>query len=231
LPLEGNGGVTAAIQGEENIASCMQQFSTLTKKTPQLNYIQAYESIRDKILNGELTGGTKLTEERLAEELGVSRTPVREAIRKLEQEGLVKQKRVVNPSVSDLRHLFHVRILLEGNAARLAASYMTEEALVRLKECIDIAKSGTTDEIMKANEEFHNSIVGASHNPVMIDIIDRMQSIIYLFRKTVVYHKRPFLIHEHEEIYRAISNHDGDAADQLMKDHLQKDLEFFLHLL
>jgi DNA-binding GntR family transcriptional regulator len=231
LPLEGNGGVTAAIQGEENIASCMQQFSTLTKKTPQLNYIQAYESIRDKILNGELTGGTKLTEERLAEELGVSRTPVREAIRKLEQEGLVKQKRVVNPSVSDLRHLFHVRILLEGNAARLAASYMTEEALVRLKECIDIAKSGTTDEIMKANEEFHNIIVGASHNPVMIDIIDRMQSIIYLFRKTVVYHKRPFLIHEHEEIYRAISNHDGDAADQLMKDHLQKDLEFFLHLL
>ncbi|BBU38931.1 GntR family transcriptional regulator [Aeribacillus composti] len=201
----------------------------MTKKTPKHAYIKSYEYIRDKILNGELPRGTKLTEERIAEELGVSRTPVREAIRKLEQEGLILQKKVVNPTDSDLRNIFQVRILLEGYAARYSATYMSEESLEELWKCIVTARTGTTEEIMEANEKFHNIIVQTSNNPFMIDIIDRMQSIIYLFRKTVVYYKRPFLIDEHEQIYKAIYHHDGDEAERLMKEHLQKDLDFCLH--
>ncbi|MDQ0253398.1 DNA-binding GntR family transcriptional regulator [Evansella vedderi] len=194
-------------------------------------FIQAYEYIRDKILNGELPSGTKLVEERLAQELGMSRTPIRESIRKLEQEGLIKQKKVINPTEADLRNIFQIRILLEGFASRCAASYMNEETLQRLEKCISIARSGSTEEIMKANKEFHDLIVQASNNPVMIDIIDRMQSIIYLFRKTVVLYKRPFLIDEHQDIYEAILAHDGDLAEKLMKQHLQADLDFCLHLL
>ncbi|AXN39713.1 GntR family transcriptional regulator [Peribacillus butanolivorans] len=201
----------------------------LVKKDNVHAYVQAYEYIRDRILNGELERGTKLVEERLAEEIGISRTPVRESIRKLEQEGLIKQKRVVNPSDMDLRHIFQVRILLEGFAARHCASFMTEEALVKLKECVDIGSTGNTEEVMSANNEFHDIIVGATNNPMMIDIIDRMQSIIYLFRKTVVYHKRPFLIEEHHDIYKAILLHNGDEAERLMKEHLQNDLEFCLN--
>ncbi|OQO99208.1 GntR family transcriptional regulator [Geobacillus sp. 44C] len=203
----------------------------MTKKPQKLAYIKSYEYIRDKILNGDLPRGTKLIEERIAEELGVSRTPVREAIRKLEQEGLIFQKRVVNPTDIDLRNIFQVRILLEGFAARYSATYMSEENLEELRKCIIIARTGTTEEIMKANEKFHNIIVHTSNNPFMIDIIDRMQSIIYLFRKTVVYHKRPFLIDEHQQIYEAIRDHDGDEAERLMKEHLQADLDFCLHLL
>ncbi|WP_207559023.1 GntR family transcriptional regulator [Geobacillus zalihae] len=203
----------------------------LVRKTPQLAYIKSYEYIRDKILNGELPRGTKLVEERIAEELGVSRTPVREAIRKLEQEGLIFQKRVVNPTETDLRNIFQVRILLEGFAARYSAMYMSGEVLDELRNCIVTARTGTTEEIMQANEKFHNIIVQTSNNPFMIDIIDRMQSIIYLFRKTVVYHKRPFLIDEHEQIYEAIRDHNGDEAERLMKEHLQADLDFCLHLL
>lgn len=199
------------------------------KRESRLAYVQAYEYVRDKILSGELERGTKLVEERLAEEMGISRTPVRESIRKLEQEGLIKQKRVVNPSDMDLRHIFQVRMLLEGYAARHCASYMTEEALEKLKRCVDIGRTGTVEEIMAANKEFHELIVKATHNPVMIDILDRMQSIIYLFRKTVVYYKRPFLIDEHEKIYNAIVQHDGDQAEELMKKHLQLDLEFCLN--
>ena len=108
----------------------------MVKKETIPAYTQAYEYIRDQILNGELDRGTKLTEERLAEEIGISRTPVREAIRKLEQEGLIQNKRVVNPSDMDLRHIFQVRILLEGFAARYCASYMTEEVLEKLKSCV-----------------------------------------------------------------------------------------------
>ncbi|MEW9503543.1 FCD domain-containing protein, partial [Jeotgalibacillus marinus] len=84
-----------------------------------------------------------------------------------------------------------------------AATYMSEEDLALLSECIHMGRTGTVEEIMNANKKFHDLIVQASRNPVMIDIIDRMQSIIYLFRKTVVYHKRPFLIDEHQEIYDA----------------------------
>ncbi|MDZ5472313.1 GntR family transcriptional regulator [Bacillus sp. 31A1R] len=203
----------------------------MEKKAPQLAYLQSYEYIRDKILNGELERGTKLIEEKLAEELGVSRTPIRESIRKLEQEGLVKQKRVVNPTDTDLRHYFEVRILLEGFAARSAATYMSEENLKKLKDCIDIARTGEPQEIMEANELFHDLIVKSTNNPVMVDTIERMQSIIYLFRKTVVYHNRPFLIDEHQEIYEAILAHQGDEAERLMKEHIQEDLEFCLHVM
>jgi DNA-binding GntR family transcriptional regulator len=203
----------------------------LKKKTQQHAYMQSYEYIRDQILNGDLERGTKLIEEKLAEELGVSRTPIRESIRKLEQEGLVQQKRVVNPTDMDLRHYFQVRILLEAFAARSAATYMNQDDLNQLKQCIDIGRTGTTEEIMDANKQFHDIIVNATNNPVMVDTIERMQSIIYLFRKTVVYHNRPFLIDEHQEIYDAIVAHNGNEAERLMKEHIQADLEFCLHVM
>lgn len=203
----------------------------MTKKTQQHAYLHTYEYLRDKILHGELERGTKLTEEKLAQELGVSRTPIRESIRRLEQEGLVKQKRVVNPTETDLRNLFQVRILLEGFAARSAATYMGEADLKKLEDCVRVGRTGTPDEIMKANESFHDIIVRSTNNPVMIDTIERMQAIIYLFRKTVVYHKRPFLIDEHQYIYEAILNRQTDEAERLMKEHLQADLDFCLHVL
>ena len=201
----------------------------MANKATQLAYVQAYEYLRDRILSGDLERGTKLVEERLAEEMGISRTPVRDSIRKLEQEGLIKQKRVVNPSDMDLRHVFQVRILLEGHAARHCATYITEDELAQLKNCVDIGRTGNIEEVMSANKEFHEIIVSVTNNPVMIDIIDRMQSIIYLFRKTVVYHKRPLLIEEHSDIYEAIRHNNADEAERLMKEHLQLDLEFCLN--
>ncbi|WP_323741795.1 GntR family transcriptional regulator [Salinibacillus xinjiangensis] len=197
----------------------------------QSAYLTAYEAIRDQILNGEIPRGQKLTEDKLASELGVSRTPVREAIRKLEEEGLIKKKKVVNPSETDLRNIFHVRSLLEGDAARSAAEYLSEEKLIRLKECVKIGRNGTVDEIMAANKDFHEIIVQSSNNPFMADVIERMNSIIYLFRKTVVYHNRPFLIDEHEKIYDAILKHQPDQAEELMKKHLRADLEFCLRFI
>ncbi|MCM3567348.1 GntR family transcriptional regulator [Neobacillus mesonae] len=201
------------------------------KKRSRPAYHQSYEVIRDWILNGVLSAGTKIVEEKIAAELGVSRTPVRESIRKLENEGLIVNKRVVKPSEKDLRNLFQVRILLEGYSARCAASFLGEDELHSLYECVEIARKGTRDEIMNVNERFHEIIVTASNNPVMIDIIDRMQSIIYLFRKTAVFSNRPHLIDEHEQIYQAIKAGDGEKAEILMKNHLQADLDFCLHLM
>jgi len=190
-----------------------------------------YEILRDKILNGELPGGTKIVEEKIAAELGVSRTPIRDSIRKLEYEGLVVKKKVVNPTEKDLRNMFNVRILLEGYSAQCAANFLKENEIEKLYEYVEIGRKGTKEEIMSANESFHNDIVKASNNPVMIDIIDRMQAIIYLFRKTVVIYNRPHLIDEHEEIYEAIKARDGEKAEILMKKHLENDLNFYLHVM
>lgn len=202
----------------------------MAKQGLQAAYIHCYEQIRDKILNGDLPGGTKLVEERLAEEMGVSRTPVRESIRKLEQEGLIKRKRVVSPTDEDLRHIFEVRILLEGYSARCAAIYMDEASQKQLQQCIDKAQHGNVVETMEANKLFHDIIVKASRNPELINIIERMQSIIYLFRRAVVHYKRPFLIEEHQQILDAIMAHNGEEAERLMKVHLEADLNFYLHL-
>lgn len=203
----------------------------IESNSSRLAYHHCYEILRDKILNGELPGGTKIVEEKIAAELGVSRTPIRDSIRKLEYEGLIVKKRVVNPTEKDLRNMFNVRILLEGYSARCAATFLRENEIEKLYEYVEIGRKGTKEEIMSANESFHNDIVKASNNPVMIDIIDRMQAIIYLFRKTVVIYNRPHLIDEHEEIYEAIKARDGEKAEILMKKHLETDLNFYLHIM
>lgn len=192
---------------------------------------QAYELIRDGILNGDIPAGTKMVEEKLATELGISRTPIREALRLLTYEGLIVNKKVVQPTEEDLRNLFQVRMLLEGFSAKSAATYLPEEQLNLLASCIQIGRKGSVEEIMNANELFHRIIVQASGNSLMIDTIERMKSIIYLFRKTVVLNNRPRLIDEHEEIYEAIRARDGKKAKKLMEDHLKEDLDFCLHIL
>lgn len=192
-------------------------------------YQQAYEQIRDKILNGELPSGTKIPEEKLAAELGFSRTPIRESLRELESEGLIKNKKVVQPTEKDLREIFQMRILLEGFSSRVAATYLGKAELDELYNCVQVGKTGTLDEIMDANEKFHMIIVNASGNSMMINTIGRMKSIIYLLRKTAVLYNRPRLIDEHEEIYEAIKARNGELAEQLMKQHLQVDMDFCLY--
>lgn len=122
-------------------------------------------------------------------------------------------------------------MLLEGHAARSAAAYLPETELLALEQCVDIGRSGSLDEVMQANKEFHEIIMSASNNSIMIDLFDRMQSVIYLFRHTVVYYHRPFLIDEYQHICEAIRAHDNDTAERLMKEHLQADLDFCLHLI
>ena len=99
---------------------------------------QAYEMIRDRILNGGIPSGTKVVEEKLAQELGFSRTPIREALRQLIYEGLIVNKKIVQLTEKDLRNLFQVRILLEGFSSQAAAIYLPEEELNLLSHCIKV---------------------------------------------------------------------------------------------
>ncbi|PIC64839.1 GntR family transcriptional regulator [Sporosarcina sp. P13] len=197
----------------------------ITSRSAQL---LAYETIREQIITGSYPGGMKLVEVQLAEEIGVSRTPVREAIRRLEQEGLIKRKKVIKPTEKDLRHMFQMRTLIESHAAKMAATYMSPEIISKLRRSIHLAKTSDSQGIVKANKDFHDLIVQECRNPIMIDTVDKMQSIIYLFSKTVVQYQRPLLIEEHIKICDAIERRQPELASKLMEDHLKADLEFTL---
>ena len=167
--------------------------------------------MRDDILSGKITPSEKITEIGLAKKLNVSRTPIRLAITKLREEGLIKGNYVYIPNETDFRDIFQVRGLLEGFAAEYCATYITEESLLKLEECV---KNGFSDDEhirLESNYLFHQILVEETHNKKLIQIIDQMQSLIRLFRITVTLQKRPRLVSEHEEIYQAIKEGNGSS--------------------
>lgn len=194
-------------------------------------YEKAYEHIRDMIFNGELKTGEKISETGLASRLGISRTPLREAIRRLEQERLVSGNKIANPTDRDYRDIFEMRILIETFAAKKAAQFLPSQEVQELERYIQIGYNGTHDEVMEANKAFHEKLVWSTKNNVMIDYFNQMQSIIHLFRKTVLDYERPGLIDEHNEIVEAIKERDSMKAANLTQDHLEADLEFVLYYL
>lgn len=191
-------------------------------------YQQAYEIIRGMIFDGTLAAGQKITEESLAAILNVSRTPVRESLRRLEQDGLVMKKRVIKPTNTMLREIYSMRMLLEGYGAYQAAVNLADDKKALLPECIEKARTGSKEEAMHYNTVFHDTIMEACDNSFMLDAYEKMRTLILLFRHDVVFYDRPHLQEEHEKMYQAIVNGDSEQAEQLMKEHLQNDLEFCL---
>lgn len=194
-------------------------------------YEKTYEMIRDMIFTGKLTNGEKIVETRLAEQLGVSRTPLREAIKRLEQEKLIRNNQISNPTDQDYQDIFELRILIEKYAIVKATQFFTDDDIKIMEDLVEIGYTGDSGEVMEANKLFHEKIVNATKNNFMIETFNQMQSIIYLFRKTVLYQKRPGLIDEHKEIVLAMKDRDGEKAERLIEDHLKADLEFALYYL
>lgn len=190
----------------------------------------AYETIREKIITGAFPGGMKLVEIQLAEEIGISRTPVREAIRRLEQDGLIKRKKVFKPSKTDFHHMFEMKMLIECYAAKKAAANMPEERIEKLRTCIQLAQMSEPEGIVEANNKFHTLIVEECRNPIIVETFNKMQSNIYLFSKTLALHKSPVLIEEHIKICDAIEQRLPELASMLMEEHLKNDLEFTLSI-
>ncbi|BCJ87082.1 GntR family transcriptional regulator [Effusibacillus dendaii] len=188
---------------------------------------QAYEILRNMIIEGILTPGTKLVEEKLAAQMGVSRTPIRESIKRLEQDGLVQENMVIEPSEDDLRDSYEIRMLLEGYSARCAAVSFTEAEKKELQKTVQQAKEGSFEEALKANTVFHDLIVKASGNKRMIDVLEKMRSLILLCRHQIV-KSHPCLHDEHDKICEAISSGDADAAEKLMKEHLHHNMEEYM---
>ena len=138
------------------------------------------EKIRGQILDGKLRPGERLVEDRLSAELGVSRVPVREALRELSAEGLVRIERNRGASVTEVTpamvgELVEVRALLEGLNARLAAQRHDPEIVGQLSEILargnEAAEAGSTEQLARLNAEFHDRLAEASRNAVLSDVM------------------------------------------------------------
>ncbi len=190
-----------------------------------------FEQLRSSILNGSLKPGERLMEIDLAEKLGVSRTPIREAIRKLELEGLVvmevrKGAYVADVSVKETLDILEVRSVLEGLAASLAAKRVTKEELEEMQVTLESFNQAVKDDDMKRMIEqdtrFHNLIFKSTRNKKLIQIVNGLQELVLRFRITYFteYKRATDMPAEHQLIYKAIANGDPIAAQKNGQYHI-----------
>lgn len=193
---------------------------------------RAYAHIRESILDAALPVGTALSESQLAKEIGVSRTPVREALKRLEQDGLVRSvpRRgtfVADLSVRDLIEIYQVRIELEGLAARVAAERMTAEMLEGLVAELDKAQKqarhGRLDPARAHDRHMHKSIIESTANGRLAQILATLDDQVHRIRERALSHNArvPATLTEHGAVLRAIRKRDATAAEKAMRDHLQ----------
>lgn len=198
---------------------------------------QVYEYLREKILFGGIAPGQRLIEERLCEETGVSRSPIREAMRRLEKDGLVVVMAqggvtVYQPTIEDFTSLFECRLSLEPTAARYATERRTETELASLQELMDSMstldyqnESRRTHEL---NFAFHQRIAEASKNPYMSKIMNELKVLISFYRNAILqmHPRRPqTVLEEHAAILDAIRRQDGPGAQASMAEHVTRDFQ------
>ena len=190
-----------------------------------------FNTLRQAIINGEFQPGERLMEVTLANKLGVSRTPVREAIRMLELEGLVvmvprKGAEVAKITVKDLKDALEVRMALETLSVRLACERIDEQGKEDLKAaCIkfrEAINSKLVPAIVQGDEDFHNVIYRATKNDKLISTTQNLREQVYRYRveyvKDFLYHDN--LIREHDLITMAILKGDVETAEKTMSEHI-----------
>lgn len=190
-----------------------------------------FNTLRQAILKGELEPGERLMEIQLADRLGVSRTPIREAIRKLELEGLVlmiprKGAEVAKISEKSLRDVLEVRRSLEELAIELACQRMTEEEVEELQAKQDLFSkavlSGNSMEIAETDEAYHDIIYKGTCNEKLVQIINNLREQMYRYRLEYIKDedKRQVLLLEHDNILNAVRNRKVEDAKEAMREHI-----------
>lgn len=190
------------------------------------------ESLRDAIRKGILKPGERIMEIKLAEELGVSRTPVREAIRKLELEGYVvmmprRGTYVADMSIRDINEIFEIRTALESLSNGLAAEHITEDELEHLQRLLVIIggyiKDGDMEKIVETDIEFHDLLYHAARNSRLVGIISNLRDQLTRFRTLSMSYpgRLEATLDEHRSIVEAIARGDGRAARKAAERHME----------
>ena len=190
---------------------------------------QVFEKLESDISFWVYPRGEVLTELKLVEQLNVSRTPIREALRRLEQERLIqdtgKGSVVLGITVDDLVDIMDIRIRCEGLAARYAARNRTEEEAKQLRHLIELqdfyVAKGDVDHLREIDDEFHDCIYAFSRRHVLMDTLRPLHRKTQRYRRASVAQRRQVSTDEHKAICEAICAGNEDEADRLMCEHIQ----------
>jgi DNA-binding GntR family transcriptional regulator len=204
---------------------------------------RVYDDLKAAILSGSLNPAERLTEEHLAQELGVSRTPVREALYRLESEGLIKALEtrgfiVASDSLEEVEELFEIRAILEGYTLRLISTEIDKTQLVELSQMIEKAERaferGEMDEVFEWNTLFHDTLHG------MVEHKKQLRRLLVSMRENVLRYRRDTLlapegakrtIDGHRRILLALSLEDPDLCEKTMREHINEAREDALRAL
>ena len=198
---------------------------------------QVYDAIEQNILNGVYASGEIISESKLSEELGVSRTPVREAMARLENERLIgitpSGTVVLGITDRDVRDMFEVKLHLEPIVSVMASQNISQEALAKLKDIIDqqefYASKHNTERIRNLDTEFHDLIYSECGSPVFQSILSPIHHKLLKYRKASLeksdrsYHS----VEEHMAIYEALKAKDRMQVEMLMLEHIRHAYENF----
>lgn len=218
----------------ENLQEMMDQYLPLRDVV--------FKTLRQGILTGDLKPGERLMEIHLAKRLGVSRTPIREAIRKLELEGLVtmvprRGAEVANITEKNLRDVLEVRRALDALAVELACDRISEEEKIQLKEACDhfeeIVRTKDATLIAMEDVKLHDIIVSAAGNERLTQLVGNMSEQMYRFRMEYIKDesKHKQLIAEHEIIYTSIMNKDKETAARAVKTHIDNQEKSIINII
>lgn len=201
-----------------------------------------FKTLREAIISGELKPGERLMEIKLANEMGVSRTPVREAIRKLEKEGLVyltaRKGAVVAPiNAKDLKEVLEIRKALESLACQLASQNITEEETEGLKAANrEISKAVELDDpelIAKLDAKFHDDICIISGNSMLISMLNDIKEHIYRYRLEYItdLKNKNTILEEHAKIIQDLEIHNEKAVKRDIEHHIEIQEKYILNSL
>lgn len=192
---------------------------------------QVFERLENEILVGTYPRGAILTEATLSENLGVSRTPIREALGRLEQEHLVeftgKGVRVLGVTTEDLEDIYEIRSEVERLAARKAALRATDEELNEMREVLELqefyVQKKDADKIKSMDSRFHQLLYGACGSAVFYDVLMPLHNKVQKYRKASVQRtgRAAQSMAEHRAIFEALLAHDEAAADAAVAKHIE----------
>jgi DNA-binding GntR family transcriptional regulator len=195
-------------------------------------YIKVYTLLKNRILTGRLPPGGRLRETALAADLGVSRTPVRDALRRLEQDGLIvpaagSAYEVFSPSRADMLHVYEARAAIEGGAARIAATRGAPAACADMEQVLTAMRrayaSHDSPGLIELDTGFHELLVAASGNPVLEELHTRLRTRLGQMRSASgdVTERGPEILEQHGAIIRALRTRNPETAEAAARAHIE----------
>ncbi len=188
-----------------------------------------YRRLVDEIVEGRLRPGERLVETELAARLGASRTPVREAIRQLESEGLVSHEPRLGASVrtldyGEITELYEMRAVLEGTAARFAARAASDVELDELRAInAEMRTAADTGALYLANKQFHAVLLNAARNRFLVKSVEAVNKTLLILGPSTMEegNRATEAMSEHDGVVQALVTRDGDAAEARMRAHIE----------